>query len=265
MALVSAKTAAAILPAMPALLMIGAIACRSFGSDDASSRGDGGDAGAQAEGREADANDTPEGDAGCTVLVADSFDDPAASAARWRFLGAARVIDGELELVPDVAGQTGAIWMNLGDAGAGAGAGTGRLVARFTSKIAPANGSDGLTFAWSANQDVNLGGTGGNYGLCNGGAEGLAVVLASFSRAINVLDVSDDCTKDAGVATNVFGTNGIELSARADRVDVSIADKPFVFPVTRSVRVRSIGFTAATGGGHARHAIDDVHVEVCPP
>jgi hypothetical protein len=31
------------------------------------------------------------------------------------------------------------------------------------------------------------------------------------------------------------------------------------------VRIRSIGFTAATGGGHSRHAVDNVRVELCSP
>lgn len=258
MGLVSRRTG----PAIVAVVAVSAaVACGSFGSDETLASDGGAEGGADGSASGDGDGGTGEAatlDGGCTLLVEDSFDDAAASAARWRLLGSARVMNGEIELVPDQGGRTGAIWMNVSNAPAG------RLHVRFTSKIAPANGSDGLAFAWSANQDVGLGGTGGNYGLCNGGADGLAFVLASFGGTVRLLDVSNDCVGDSGPATNVFGTNVVELSATADKVETTIADKPFVFVAPRSVRVRSIGFTAATGGGHARHAVDEVRVEICP-
>jgi hypothetical protein len=142
----------------------------------------------------------------------------------------------------------------------------GTLHVRFTSKISPPGGADGLAFVWSANQDVQLGGTGGSYGLCGGGADGLAFALAGNVGALKLIDVSNDCIEDGGgIPNNVFGTNDVQLTATTDRVEAVVADRTVVFTAPRSVRVRSVGFTAATGGGHARHAVDNVRVELCPP
>jgi hypothetical protein len=242
--------------------MLAALACGSFSADESTTATDaGGETRLDAPSAPGDGGGSADGpDGGCTVLVEDAFDDATASAARWRFLGSAKVINGELELVPNQASLTGAIWMNVADPR------PGTLRVRFTSKIAPAGGADGLTFAWTANQDVQLGGNGGSYGLCGGGAEGLAFALAGNVGTLKLIDVSNVCTEDGGgLPTNVFGTNGVEVSAFADRVEALVADKRYVFTSPRTVVVRSFGFTAATGGGHARHAIDSVRVERCPP
>jgi hypothetical protein len=243
--------------AAAAVIVVGA-ACGSFAADDSPPDASS-DAQVESGGELLDAP-APDGAAtgnGCTVLVEDSFDDPKASAARWRFLGAARITNGEVELVPDSGDKAGAIWINVKDAP------PGNLRARFTSKIAPADGSDGLTFAWSANQDVTLGGTAGSYGLCGGGADGLALVLASYGKSVKLLDVTNKCESDGGIPANVFGTTAVVVAASADRVEATISDRPYLFEAPRPVRVRSVGFTAATGGGHARHAIDDVRIEIC--
>lgn len=242
---------------MTAVVMLAALACRSFSGDESALVNDAGDAGDASPSHVGDASaDAP--DSGCAVLVEDTFEDAAASRLRWRFLGSAKVVNGEVELVPDQQSLNGAIWMNVADPR------PGTLHVRFTSKISPV-GADGLTFAWAANGDVQLGGTGGSYGVCGGGAEGLAFALAGNVSTLKLINVSTVCTEDGGgIPANVFLTNAVELWAFADHVEALVTDKRFVFPSPRTVLVRSIGFTAATGGGHARHAIDDVRVERCP-
>lgn len=239
------------------------VACSSFMGEDApspSSPSSPAEAGTSA----GDAA-TPPGDAGadgCVLLVHDDFSDEDASRARWRLLGTARIADGEAELTPDDGGANGAMWLNLDEARSGV------LRATFTAKIAiaeGANGADGLAFAWAANRDVPLGGGGGFYGVCGNVADGLAVVMSSLSKEVRLYDVNGGCAEQGGEAASVYGTNDLQVTVASDRVHVTVSDRPYEFASPRAVNVRSLGFSAATGLWHARHAIDDVRVEVCPP
>lgn len=238
-------------------------ACASFDAAE-STPGNGADSGIDAGTDDGDVQPVPDakapfdaGDAGCRLLVSDSFDDDA-SATRWTFLGKARVVDGEAEIVPDEAGSNGAMWMNVEDAGSGV------LHATFRSKIAPANGADGLTFAWSGSEDPTLGGTGGSFGLCGSGAAAVAIALVTFDDVIKFVDVADQCHKTTGVPASFIGTHLVDIAARPKTVDVNISGMHFDIVARRSIAVvRAIGFTAATGAFHARHAVDDVRVELC--
>jgi hypothetical protein len=230
-----------------------ASACGSFGGNDTEATADGGDGGQSTPetGATTDAGD----DGRCTVLVDDSFDDGGLAA--WKALGKARFVSGEVELVPDETGATGAIWMNVQNARDGV------LHAKFVSKISP-NGDDGLTFAWTANQDITLGGTGANYGVCGAGgnANGLAVAVSGNGQRLRVLDLMNNCA-GVDVAMNPYGTNDVEITVRGVQVEIIFAGTKHVLAAPRAVLAKAIGFTAATGGGHARHAVDSVHVEVC--
>ena len=236
------------------------VACSSFMGEDppaTSSPAEAGTNASDAAGPLADA-----GVDGCVLLVHDDFSDEAASRARWRLLGTARIADAEAELTPNEAGATGAMWLNLDEARPGV------LRATFTAKILVdegANGADGLAFAWAANRDVPLGGGGGYYGVCGNAADGLATVMSSLSKEVRLYDVNAGCTQQAGEAASVYGTNELHVTVTSDRVHVTVSDRPYEFPSPRAVNVRSIGFSAGTGLWHARHAIDDVRVEACPP
>lgn len=197
-------------------------------------------------------------DGRCRLLVADSFDDDA-STGRWRFLGKARLANGEVELVPNESNVAGAIWRDIPDAG------TGVLHATFKSIIAPGGSpADGLAFAWSSTATPNLGVIGGNIGLCGSTASGLAVSLSSLANEVRLLNVGDGgCNTVQAFPTNVLDTKAVDVSARPANVAIKFGTSAYQTSSPRNVTVRAVGFTAATGGAWTRHAIDDVRVEIC--
>ena len=125
-------------------------------------------------------------------------------------------------------------------------------------------GGDGLTFVWSSTQTPTLGGSGGNVGVCDSTANGLAVLLWSLNDKVQLLDVMNNaCNQEGQADASVYGTRDVEISARAASVDVVHGGAILKFASPRNVTVRAIGFTAGTGGARARHVVDDVRVEIC--
>lgn len=249
------------------VFLIAAAACASFaeGTDGARANDAGTDASQDGGAQRADggALDSGEGDAksdagsGCQVIADESFNDTTSS-SRWTFLGSAKVANGELELVPNAASQTGAVWMNVPAA-----AGT-VIRATYRTNIAPTGGADGLAFVWSSTPNPGLGKTGGDYAACGGGADGVAVVMESFAEELRLIDVASSCEDKPGIKLNVFGDHALSIIAAPSNVDVFLDGTHQVSAAPpRAITVRAIGFTAATGDITARHAIDDVHVELC--
>lgn len=239
-------------------------ACGAFGEgiDPASANDAGSDAtqDGPADGGVLDGGDDGpkrDGSSSCQVVADETFDDMTSN-SRWTFLGSAKVSNGELELVPNATNQTGAIWMDV-TVPAGS-----VIRATYRTKIAPAEGADGLAFVWSTTKNPALGGTAGDYGACGGGADGVAVVVESFAEEVRLINVASSCEDKAGPKLDVFSPHALSVVVAPSKVDVAVDGIGYVSAAPpRAVAVQAIGFTAATGGLSSRHAIDDVHIELC--
>lgn len=231
--------------------------CGRFGSDGAGSDalGDAAPEAATTTGDAALGSDSNDAAKGCRVLIDDSFTTGANGA--WNLLGQARAVDDELELIPNEIQASGAAWLNV------AGDGTGVLRATFTTKMVE-SGADGLTFAWSAKSDPTIGGGGGDLGICEGGLDALAIAFRDLNGRVELLDTSNCFVQGDLNPTALAGTHQVSVTVRPEKIDVDFGGTSFTFSPTRAFPVKAIGFTAGSGSSKGRHAIDDVHVELCP-
>ncbi len=235
-----------------------AMACASFTSNDAATA-DGGEGGGQ-DGSGSDAADA----SACTPILVDDFSSADASADAWAFLGDAHVDESvkEAQLVSDDTGQVGGMWHMLS-----APMTDGTLHVHFFADIGPGpTGADGLTFSWLSNGTAQLGRGGDQLALCSMNNQGAAFVIDSYTNQLRLLVVADTCTVvDGGISdAGVFGTSEVDLYVAGTSVTGTFAKVPFAFTLPNAVGFVTIGFTAATGGTKARHALREVKIDRCP-
>jgi hypothetical protein len=196
---------------------------------------------------------------GCTI-VDEKFD--GMQDAGWTFFGGAQVSGGELELVADVQGQAGAIWLKLPVP-------LTSFHARFTAGIVSDAGlvADGLTLAWSTKSKPVLGGTGGSIGICNKTNDGLAVFLNPLGRRVDLATVKGTCQfeSEGGTTFTLGGEIDVDVTVTPGQVTGRIDGAAFTFATNTIDPILAIGFTAATGDFSAQHTIDNIVIDTCPP
>jgi hypothetical protein len=208
--------------------------------------------------------------AGCTVVSHAFSDDPSAA---WRLFGDSKPdpVEKRLQLTGVASSEAGSVFYRSPLA-------VGSLHATFKVYIGDGDGADGMAFVLARADSLDdlappdSGNTLGYRGL-----DGLAVELDTHHNGIEPqAEHVALCAASTG-DHHVAGTppkldcdcvRTVDVRLKDDRIVVKIDDTtvldqgllPTVFPADTYY----VGFTAATGGKHNRHAVFDVHIAAGP-
>ncbi len=204
---------------------------------------------------------------GCTTLVVDDFTSPD---PRWVLEKDAVFDGGAATLVLPQQQHHGAIFMPVPVTGTGFTASFTMLMVSGGDAGDPA---DGITLAWSSDvAQPPIGGTGSQLGYCpdgnsmNIGPAGAALAL-HVSSPIGISPRESDggsCIVRAPVAFAFSASQAVSVSVAGTNISGTVGATPFTFQLAAPIPIRWIGFTAATGGGVARFAVDNVTITMCP-
>lgn len=257
------------------------VACSSFDAATPAADGNGGelDAGpTEAAAGDATAPDaSSDGDAACGDLLGPDF-----LKGGWTLAGSATNMGNFVLALTDAIASQGGLASHVLDL-----APMQSFHASFTLRVTTTDvaAADGVTFFWSGDAQPLIGGAGNLLGYCNGvngGAVALVTTLvvgdSGVPRSSVVVkhDQPGSCVDDGPVATTaalaavdagtVSAAIEIYLDGPAAKISVrrdgmTVIDRQQLGYVPE--RIRSIGFTAATGANYAAHAIKDFKLTSC--